>query len=95
MDDHEMDGQTVDGEDVAEKEDDSVDYGVEDMFMDTQDSPINYAKYDSPTPADGGALSGWNGSQRAGQGSKLTCDICGLACVSLNVLLVHKRSHTG
>ncbi|KAG2461101.1 IKZF3 protein, partial [Polypterus senegalus] len=25
---------------------------------------------------------------------KLTCEICGLACVSLNVLLVHKRSHT-
>ncbi|XP_043911408.1 zinc finger protein Aiolos isoform X3 [Protopterus annectens] len=26
---------------------------------------------------------------------KLNCDICGLACVSLNVLMVHKRSHTG
>ncbi|XP_069607741.1 zinc finger protein Aiolos isoform X1 [Ranitomeya imitator] len=26
---------------------------------------------------------------------KLYCDICGLACNSLNVLLVHKRSHTG
>ncbi|XP_072270936.1 zinc finger protein Aiolos isoform X4 [Pyxicephalus adspersus] len=25
---------------------------------------------------------------------KLYCDICGLACNSLNVLLVHKRSHT-
>lgn len=31
---------------------------------------------------------------RASSG-KLNCDICGLACVSLNVLLVHKRSHTG
>ncbi|XP_033913944.3 zinc finger protein Aiolos-like isoform X1 [Acipenser ruthenus] len=31
---------------------------------------------------------------RASNG-KLSCDICGLACVSLNVLLVHKRSHTG
>ncbi|XP_033913945.3 zinc finger protein Aiolos-like isoform X2 [Acipenser ruthenus] len=30
---------------------------------------------------------------RASNG-KLSCDICGLACVSLNVLLVHKRSHT-
>ncbi|MGH0134904.1 UNVERIFIED_CONTAM: hypothetical protein FKN15_022092 [Acipenser sinensis] len=30
---------------------------------------------------------------RASSG-KLNCDICGLACVSLNVLLVHKRSHT-
>lgn len=26
---------------------------------------------------------------------KLNCDICGLSCVSINVLLVHKRSHTG
>ncbi|XP_056403736.1 zinc finger protein Aiolos isoform X2 [Hyla sarda] len=26
---------------------------------------------------------------------KLYCDICGLACNSLNVLLVHNRSHTG
>ncbi|XP_025025742.1 zinc finger protein Aiolos [Python bivittatus] len=26
---------------------------------------------------------------------KLKCDICGLGCVSLNVLMVHKRSHTG
>ncbi|CAH2302271.1 zinc finger Aiolos [Pelobates cultripes] len=31
---------------------------------------------------------------RPGMG-KLYCDICGLACNSLNVLLVHKRSHTG
>ncbi|XP_053118931.1 zinc finger protein Aiolos isoform X2 [Hemicordylus capensis] len=26
---------------------------------------------------------------------KLSCDICGLPCISLNVLMVHKRSHTG
>ncbi|XP_070623409.1 zinc finger protein Aiolos isoform X5 [Erythrolamprus reginae] len=26
--------------------------------------------------------------------AKLKCDICGLGCVSLNVLVVHKRSHT-
>ncbi|XP_062400273.1 DNA-binding protein Ikaros-like isoform X2 [Sardina pilchardus] len=98
VDDRELDGQTMDSEEAgAEKEDDSVDYGEEDMFIDAQDSPINYAKYDSPTPPDGGGLTGWNGSQRTAQGSssKLTCDICGLACVSLNVLLVHKRSHTG
>ncbi|XP_065609880.1 zinc finger protein Aiolos isoform X3 [Cyrtonyx montezumae] len=25
---------------------------------------------------------------------KMTCDVCGLACISLNVLMVHKRSHT-
>lgn len=28
-------------------------------------------------------------------GGKLTCDICGLPCVNFNVLMVHKRSHTG
>ncbi|KAJ7313585.1 hypothetical protein JRQ81_005098 [Phrynocephalus forsythii] len=28
-------------------------------------------------------------------GGKLNCDICGLGCVSLNILMVHKRSHTG
>nr|XP_014346014.1 PREDICTED: zinc finger protein Aiolos isoform X2 [Latimeria chalumnae]XP_014346015.1 PREDICTED: zinc finger protein Aiolos isoform X2 [Latimeria chalumnae] len=31
---------------------------------------------------------------RAANG-KLACDICGLPCVSFNVLMVHKRSHTG
>ncbi|XP_030077201.1 zinc finger protein Aiolos isoform X2 [Microcaecilia unicolor] len=25
---------------------------------------------------------------------KLNCEVCGLACISLNVLMVHKRSHT-
>ncbi|XP_072417276.1 zinc finger protein Aiolos-like isoform X1 [Chiloscyllium punctatum] len=38
-----------------------------------------------PTSADG---------IRASNG-KLTCDICGLSCVGPNVLMVHKRSHTG
>jgi len=35
--------------------------------------------YDSVRPASG----------------KMNCDVCGLACISLNVLMVHKRSHTG
>lgn len=30
-----------------------------------------------------------------GLGGKLSCDVCGLPCVSMNVLMVHKRSHTG
>ncbi|NXS61844.1 IKZF3 protein, partial [Brachypteracias leptosomus] len=33
-------------------------------------------------------------SARPGTG-KMSCDVCGLACISLNVLMVHKRSHTG
>ncbi|XP_069093527.1 zinc finger protein Aiolos [Pleurodeles waltl] len=28
-------------------------------------------------------------------GGKLSCDVCGLPCISMNVLMVHKRSHTG
>ncbi|XP_042530132.1 zinc finger protein Aiolos isoform X1 [Dipodomys spectabilis] len=35
--------------------------------------------YDSSRPASG----------------KLNCDVCGLSCISFNVLMVHKRSHTG
>lgn len=26
---------------------------------------------------------------------KLKCDICGIVCIGPNVLMVHKRSHTG
>lgn len=26
---------------------------------------------------------------------KLKCDICGMICIGPNVLMVHKRSHTG
>ncbi|XP_060059554.1 zinc finger protein Aiolos isoform X2 [Erinaceus europaeus] len=26
---------------------------------------------------------------------KMNCDVCGLSCISFNVLMVHKRSHTG
>ncbi|KAM8843633.1 zinc finger protein Aiolos-like isoform 1-T2 [Synchiropus picturatus] len=32
---------------------------------------------------------------RMSPAGKLKCDVCGLSCVSINVLLVHKRSHTG
>nr|XP_013005066.1 zinc finger protein Aiolos isoform X1 [Cavia porcellus] len=28
-------------------------------------------------------------------GGKMNCDVCGLSCISFNVLMVHKRSHTG
>ncbi|XP_061419201.1 zinc finger protein Helios-like isoform X2 [Lethenteron reissneri] len=43
-----------------------------------------------------GALDGIGGGGGETPGSgKLACDICGLVCVGPNVLLVHKRSHTG
>ncbi|XP_060242773.1 zinc finger protein Aiolos isoform X2 [Meriones unguiculatus] len=38
-----------------------------------------HGPYDSGRPASG----------------KMNCDVCGLSCLSFNVLMVHKRSHTG
>ncbi|CAO2645153.1 Zinc finger protein Aiolos [Lemmus lemmus] len=38
-----------------------------------------HAPYDGGRPASG----------------KMNCDVCGLSCISFNVLMVHKRSHTG
>lgn len=42
-----------------------------------------------------GALGSRGVPSRLQAAGKLNCDICGLSCVSINVLLVHKRSHTG
>ncbi|XP_033830496.2 zinc finger protein Aiolos-like [Periophthalmus magnuspinnatus] len=57
----------------------------------------NIGLTDAHTPADseGGYVSGELPPQHASSQGKLNCDICGLSCVSINVLLVHKRSHTG
>lgn len=61
-------------------------------------SLADYSRYDGAGARDaatetacvpGGAVT------RAQPAGKLSCDICGLSCVSINVLLVHKRSHTG
>lgn len=41
----------------------------------------------SPGPASPGPIRLPNG--------KLKCDICGMICIGPNVLMVHKRSHTG
>ena len=46
-------------------------------------------------PALGSSPCGGGGGGQSGSSSKLNCDICGLSCISINVLLVHKRSHTG
>ncbi|XP_036404366.1 zinc finger protein Aiolos-like isoform X1 [Megalops cyprinoides] len=54
-------------------------------------SPIDYVKYE--ISSSDGLASSFLGPR--GSSGKMSCDICGLACVSLNVLLVHKRSHTG
>lgn len=47
--------------------------------------------------AGGGLSQGGSGSPgpiRLPNG-KLKCDICGMICIGPNVLMVHKRSHTG
>ncbi|XP_023686984.2 zinc finger protein Eos isoform X2 [Paramormyrops kingsleyae] len=46
-----------------------------------------YGELASPEPASLGAIRLPNG--------KLKCDICGMICIGPNVLMVHKRSHTG
>ncbi|XP_028828429.1 zinc finger protein Aiolos-like isoform X2 [Denticeps clupeoides] len=84
----------MDEEEVDEEKDEKED-GAEYISTDAQDMcPIDYAKYKSPTPHNDNATATSNPAQRS-NGGRLTCDICGLACVSINVLLVHKRSHTG
>lgn len=41
----------------------------------------------------GRALSGAGGIRLPN--GKLKCDVCGIICIGPNVLMVHKRSHTG
>lgn len=47
----------------------------------------------------GGGVLGQGGSGSPGPirlpNGKLKCDICGMICIGPNVLMVHKRSHTG
>uniref|UniRef100_A0A8C9YTS1 C2H2-type domain-containing protein n=1 Tax=Sander lucioperca TaxID=283035 RepID=A0A8C9YTS1_SANLU len=52
------------------------------------------AHADAAAGAEGTYVPGAGGPRIQATG-KLNCDICGLSCVSINVLLVHKRSHTG
>ncbi|KAI1891152.1 hypothetical protein AGOR_G00161960 [Albula goreensis] len=46
-----------------------------------------YGELASPEPVSPGAIRLPNG--------KLKCDVCGMICIGPNVLMVHKRSHTG
>ncbi|XP_028311162.1 zinc finger protein Eos-like [Gouania willdenowi] len=55
-------------------------------------SLLDYSHYEAA--ADNAYVSGAVGPRTQTSG-KLSCDICGLSCISINVLLVHKRSHTG
>uniref|UniRef100_A0A672FDD2 C2H2-type domain-containing protein n=1 Tax=Salarias fasciatus TaxID=181472 RepID=A0A672FDD2_SALFA len=56
---------------------------------------MDYARYDGAALQDQqeAAADGADAPRLQGAG-KLSCDVCGLNCISVNVLLVHKRSHT-
>uniref|UniRef100_A0A8C8E3J6 C2H2-type domain-containing protein n=1 Tax=Oryzias sinensis TaxID=183150 RepID=A0A8C8E3J6_9TELE len=61
-------------------------------------SLVDYSRYEDPNlpdPATEPSHVTEAGPPRVQSQGKLSCDICGLSCISINVLLVHKRSHTG
>ncbi|XP_068558334.1 zinc finger protein Aiolos-like isoform X1 [Cebidichthys violaceus] len=96
-------------EERTEEDDDEERDGEGDEEGDTLNEPqdlslVDYSRYDSAAVPDAhaGAAAGAEGTYVPGAVApriqttgKLNCDICGLSCVSINVLLVHKRSHTG
>lgn len=92
-----------------EEDDEEERDGEGDEDGDTTNEPqdlslVDYSRYDSASLPDAhaAAVAGAEGAYVPGAmapriqpSGKLNCDICGLSCVSINVLLVHKRSHTG
>ncbi|XP_036774196.2 zinc finger protein Eos isoform X2 [Manis pentadactyla] len=63
------------------EKDDSV------IVEDALSEPLGYCDGSGPEPHSPGGIRLPNG--------KLKCDICGMVCIGPNVLMVHKRSHTG
>ncbi|XP_027875021.1 zinc finger protein Aiolos-like isoform X1 [Xiphophorus couchianus] len=95
------------GVDEDRTEEDNDEQRDEDGMNEPQDlSLVDYSRYEVASlpdgqttgaldeAADGGYAPGSTAARIPTQG-KLSCDICGLSCISINVLLVHKRSHTG
>ncbi|NXY14292.1 IKZF4 protein, partial [Atrichornis clamosus] len=64
-----------------EKEDGGV------LGEDSLSDPLGFCDGPGPDPHSPGGIRLPNG--------KLQCDICGMLCIGPNVLMVHKRSHTG
>lgn len=104
------DGMEEGFDDQRTEEDDEERDGEGDEEGDALNEPqdlslMDYSRYDSTAPPDAhsaAAAAGAEGTYVSGAvvpriqaSGKLNCDICGLSCVSINVLLVHKRSHTG
>lgn len=54
---------------------------------DSLSEPLGYCDGTGPEPHSPGGIRLPNG--------KLKCDVCGMVCIGPNVLMVHKRSHTG
>ncbi|XP_037830909.1 zinc finger protein Aiolos-like isoform X2 [Kryptolebias marmoratus] len=75
----------------------------EDVLNEPQDlSLVDYSRYDGAALQDAPAAEAGEdaaeenfAAPRMQAAGKFSCDICGLSCISINVLLVHKRSHTG
>ncbi|XP_017501266.1 zinc finger protein Eos isoform X4 [Manis javanica] len=65
---------------LLEKDDSVI---VEDVLSE----PLGYCDGSGPEPHSPGGIRLPNG--------KLKCDVCGMVCIGPNVLMVHKRSHTG
>ncbi|XP_008299324.1 zinc finger protein Aiolos-like isoform X2 [Stegastes partitus] len=77
-------------EERAEEDNDEGDEEGETLNEPQDLSLVDYSRYDSAAANDAHAA-----APRIPTTGKLNCDICGLSCISINVLLVHKRSHTG
>ncbi|XP_034742436.1 zinc finger protein Aiolos-like isoform X4 [Etheostoma cragini] len=98
-----FDEERMEDDDEEERDGEGDEEG--DSLNEPQDlSLADYSRYDSAALPDAhtDAAAGAEGTYVPGAGGpriqatgKLNCDICGLSCVSINVLLVHKRSHTG
>ncbi|XP_051939840.1 zinc finger protein Aiolos-like isoform X4 [Hippocampus zosterae] len=91
------------GDDGDRTEDDDENDEERDSAAEPEDlSMMDYSLYDSAALQDASAGPASERTYMAGAMTphmqsmgKLNCDICGLSCVSINVLLVHKRTHTG
>lgn len=101
MEDRYDDERTEEDEDEDDEEEEERDAEAEqeaDALSEPQNlSLADYSRYDGAAREGATETAGASGAavSRAQPPGKLNCDICGLSCVSINVLLVHKRSHTG
>ncbi|KAL1006007.1 hypothetical protein UPYG_G00066720 [Umbra pygmaea] len=98
--------QDIELDDEDERDRDEEDEGDEEREGEDEGETLNepqdlsladYVKYDTTGLPDAQADSSspYATASRSHTPGKLNCDVCGLSCVSINVLLVHKRSHTG